>query len=87
MLSAGRDLTGKVAIVTGGYSGLGLETTKALAGAGAIVIVPARSSEKAQQALVNIANVEQAAVDLSDPKSIDAFARRLSLANQKSWIS
>jgi NAD(P)-dependent dehydrogenase (short-subunit alcohol dehydrogenase family) len=70
----GRDLTGKVAIVTGGYSGLGLETTKALAGAGAIVIVPARTPEKAQAALVNIANVEQAALDLSDPASIDAFA-------------
>jgi NAD(P)-dependent dehydrogenase (short-subunit alcohol dehydrogenase family) len=70
----GRDLRGKVAIVTGGYSGLGLETTKALAGAGAIVIVPARSPEKAQKALVDIANVEQAALDLADPKSIDAFA-------------
>jgi NAD(P)-dependent dehydrogenase (short-subunit alcohol dehydrogenase family) len=70
----GRDLTGKVAIVTGGYSGLGLETTRALAGAGAIVIVPARTPEKAQKALVGIANVEQAALDLADPASIDAFA-------------
>lgn len=69
----GRDLSGKVAIVTGGYSGLGLETTKALAGAGAIVIVPARTPEKAQKALVGIANVEQAALDLADPASIDAF--------------
>jgi len=41
--TGGRDLTGKVAIVTGGYSGLGRETTKALAAAGAIVIVPART--------------------------------------------
>jgi NAD(P)-dependent dehydrogenase (short-subunit alcohol dehydrogenase family) len=72
--TGGRDLTGKVAIVTGGYSGLGLETTKALAAAGAIVIVPARTPDKAQKALVNIANVEQAALDLADPKSIDAFA-------------
>ncbi|HRK65514.1 MAG TPA: oxidoreductase [Terricaulis sp.] len=70
----GRDLTGKVAIVTGGYSGLGLETTRALARAGAIVIVPARTPEKAQKALVDIANVEQAALDLADPQSIDAFA-------------
>jgi NAD(P)-dependent dehydrogenase (short-subunit alcohol dehydrogenase family) len=70
----GRRLDGKVAIVTGGYSGLGLETTKALAGAGAIVIVPARSAEKAQAALKDIPNVEQAALDLADPASIDAFA-------------
>ncbi|MHB8077332.1 hypothetical protein [Desulfosporosinus fructosivorans] len=40
---AGVDLTGKVAIVTGGYSGVGLETTRALANAGASVVVPARS--------------------------------------------
>ena len=70
----GRDLSGKVAIVTGGYSGLGIETTKALAAAGAIVVVPARSPEKAQKALVGLANVEQAALDLADPASIDAFA-------------
>jgi len=70
----GRDLTGKVAIVTGGYSGLGLETTRALAEAGAIVIVPARTPDKAQRALVDIPNVEQAALDLADPRSIDAFA-------------
>ncbi len=70
----GRVLSGKIAVVTGGYSGLGLETTKALAAAGAIVIVPARTPEKAQRALVDIANVEQAALDLSDPASIDAFA-------------
>lgn len=70
----GRDLSGKVAIVTGGYSGLGLETAKALAAAGAVVIVPARTPEKAQKALAGVANVEQAALDLADPASIDAFA-------------
>jgi NAD(P)-dependent dehydrogenase (short-subunit alcohol dehydrogenase family) len=70
----GRRLDGKVAIVTGGYSGLGLETTRALAEAGAIVIAPARTPDKAQRALVGIANVEQAALDLADPASIDAFA-------------
>ncbi len=70
----GRRLDGKVAIVTGGYSGLGLETTRALAEAGATVIVPARSPDKAREALAGIANVEQAAVNLADPASIDAFA-------------
>ena len=39
---AGIDLTGRLAVVTGGYSGLGLETTRALAGAGATVIVVPR---------------------------------------------
>lgn len=34
------DLKGKVAIVTGGYSGIGLETSRVLAEAGATVIVP-----------------------------------------------
>ena len=34
------DLTGRLAVVTGGYSGLGLETTRALVGAGAEVVVP-----------------------------------------------
>jgi NAD(P)-dependent dehydrogenase (short-subunit alcohol dehydrogenase family) len=72
--TGGRDLKGKVAIVTGGYSGLGLETTRALASGGAIVIVPARTPEKAQKALAGIDNVEQAALDLADPRSIDAFA-------------
>lgn len=36
----GYDLSGKIAIVTGGYSGVGLETTRALAEAGATVVVP-----------------------------------------------
>lgn len=36
------DLTGQLAIVTGGYSGLGLETTRALVQAGAHVVVTAR---------------------------------------------
>jgi NADP-dependent 3-hydroxy acid dehydrogenase YdfG len=47
----GIDLTGKVAIVTSGYSGIGLETTRVLSEAGATVIVPARSPDKARKAL------------------------------------
>jgi 3-oxoacyl-ACP reductase-like protein len=41
----GIDLTGKIAIVTGGNTGIGLETVKTLAAAGATVIVPARDVE------------------------------------------
>jgi len=79
----GRDLKGKVAIITGGYSGLGLETSKALAGAGATVIVPARTPEKARAALAGIANVEQAALNLADPASIDAFADQFLSSKRK----
>lgn len=68
-------LHGKVVIVTGGYSGIGLETTRVLAEAGATVIVPARSPEKARASLLDIPNVEQANLDLLDPHSITAFAR------------
>lgn len=71
---AGIDLTGKVAIVTGGYAGIGLETTRVLAAAGATVIVPARTPDKAQAALQGIPGVEQSPMDLLDPASIDRFA-------------
>ncbi|WP_395645673.1 oxidoreductase [Terricaulis sp.] len=79
----GRKLNGKVAIVTGGYSGLGLETTRALAEAGATVVVPARTPDKAQAALAGIAGVEQAALDLADPASIDAFANGFLASGRK----
>ena len=71
---AGRDLSGVQAIVTGGYSGLGLETVRVLAGAGATVLVPARDPHQAQAALHGMAGVEIATLDLLDSQSIDAFA-------------
>lgn len=70
----GVDLTGKTAIVTGGYAGIGLETVKALVLAGANVIVPARNTGKAKKQLDGIANVEVEAMDLMSPDSIDTFA-------------
>jgi NAD(P)-dependent dehydrogenase (short-subunit alcohol dehydrogenase family) len=72
---AGIDLTGKTAIVTGGYSGIGTETTRALRAAGARVIVPARDQDKARKNLHDI-DVEIEPMDLADPASIDAFAAR-----------
>lgn len=72
----GIDLSGRIAIVTGGSSGIGLDTTRALAGAGATVIVPARSIEKAEKALSGLSNVTIEELDLVDPASIDAFAKR-----------
>ncbi|ADD43413.1 SDR family NAD(P)-dependent oxidoreductase [Stackebrandtia nassauensis] len=68
------DLTGTFAIVTGGYSGLGLETTRALTAAGARVLVPARRPDVARAALDGIDGVEVAALDLSDLDSVRDFA-------------
>ncbi|MFF7965564.1 SDR family NAD(P)-dependent oxidoreductase [Streptomyces sp. NPDC007903] len=72
----GIDLTGRLAIVTGGYSGLGLETTRALAKAGAHVVVPARRPEVARQELAGIENVEVDELDLGDLDSVRGFAER-----------
>jgi NAD(P)-dependent dehydrogenase (short-subunit alcohol dehydrogenase family) len=70
----GCDLSGKIAVVTGGYSGIGLETTRALHSAGAKVIVPARDHDKAVRALQGLDGVEIEAMDLLGSASIDAFA-------------
>lgn len=72
----GINLTGKIVIVTGGNTGIGLETTQTLAAAGATVIVPARDTEKAIRNLNGIANVEVESLDLMNPNSIDVFAKK-----------
>ncbi|KDA03280.1 oxidoreductase [Hyphomonas oceanitis] len=72
----GIDLTGRNAIVTGGYSGIGLETVRALAAAGARVTVPARRVEVAEDTLAGVAgDIEIASMDLADLRSVDKFTR------------
>ncbi|SEL10599.1 NADP-dependent 3-hydroxy acid dehydrogenase YdfG [Parapedobacter koreensis] len=78
----GIDLTGKIAIVTGGNTGIGLETVRTLAAAGAAVVVPARDVEKARKNLEGIANVEIAPMDFMEPASIDAFAEKFLASNR-----
>lgn len=71
----GVDLSDKHVIVTGGYSGIGLETVRALAGAGARVTVPARNRLKAKDNLAGVAgDVAIADMDLADIASVNAFA-------------
>ena len=72
----GIELTGKLALVTGGYSGLGLETTKALVKAGAQVVVPARRPEVAAEALSDVKGVEVETLDLADLESVRSFSER-----------
>jgi NAD(P)-dependent dehydrogenase (short-subunit alcohol dehydrogenase family) len=70
----GIDLSGRLALVTGGYSGLGLEATRALTGAGAHVVVPARRPDAAAEALDGIEGAEVGELDLGDLDSVRAFA-------------
>lgn len=72
---AGIDLAGKQVVVTGGYSGIGTETVRALAGAGASVIVGARRPAQAKEVLAEVEGaIEILELDLSDPASIDSFS-------------
>jgi len=71
---AGVDLTGRRAIVTGGASGIGVETARALAGAGAHVTLAVRDVAAGRRVAADIGGtVDVAALDLSDLDSVDAF--------------
>lgn len=73
-------LKGKVAIVTGANSGLGLHTAIGLAGAGATVVMACRNADKAAAALAEVrgkapgAQVEVMPLDLADLASVRKFA-------------
>lgn len=78
---AGTDLTGRRAVVTGGASGLGRETARVLAAAGAEVTIAARNLDAASEAVDEIRaktgnpNVHAARLDLADLSSVAAFVR------------
>ena len=68
------DLNGKIAIVTGGYSGIGLETTRELVSSGAEVVIPAKRSDVAIKNLEGIVPKENVIeMDLSDLNSVKNF--------------
>ncbi|WP_435208976.1 SDR family NAD(P)-dependent oxidoreductase [Micromonospora sp. bgisy143] len=75
----GVDLTGRRMIVTGGASGIGVETVRALAGAGAEVTVAVRDPSRAAGLVEEFAgdatpgSVRSATLDLADLASVDAF--------------
>jgi NAD(P)-dependent dehydrogenase (short-subunit alcohol dehydrogenase family) len=77
------DQSGRVAVVTGGNSGLGLETVRQLARAGARVVLACRDTSKGERALqqvktmVHEADVSVAALDLANLASVRDFAERV----------
>ncbi|MFI9047475.1 SDR family NAD(P)-dependent oxidoreductase [Streptomyces sp. NPDC053427] len=75
---AGHDLSSRTAVVTGGYSGLGLATTRALTAVGARVIVPARRPDVARAALMEVKNCEVIPMDLADLDSVRTAAAHIS---------
>src|SRR4051812_241789 len=74
------DQTGKLAVVTGANSGIGLETARRLAGAGAEVVLAVRNPTKGEEAVADIrsthpdATVSAESLDLSSLTSVRAFA-------------
>lgn len=70
------DLTGKVAVVTGGNGGIGLAIARIIATAGAQVIIAARDQAKSQAAVAAIGeNAIHVPYDLADSKAPDRLAR------------
>jgi NAD(P)-dependent dehydrogenase (short-subunit alcohol dehydrogenase family) len=77
---AGVDLTGRRAVVTGGSSGIGVETARALAAAGAEVVLAVRDLAAGERTAADITagtgntRVSVAPLELADPASVRAFA-------------
>ena len=75
------ELGGKTAIVTGAASGIGVETARALAGAGAVVTLAVRDTTAGDRVAADIrestgnTSVNVGALDLSDLSSVAAFVR------------
>jgi 2-deoxy-D-gluconate 3-dehydrogenase len=74
------DLTGRVAIVTGGNGGIGLGMARGLAKAGACVVVAARNTEKSKVAVSELRSIGSDAlalpVDVLDERSVEALVGR-----------
>jgi NAD(P)-dependent dehydrogenase (short-subunit alcohol dehydrogenase family) len=83
------DLRGRIAVVTGANGGLGLESARALAGAGAHVLMASRDLDKAARAEADIraglpaASLEVVPLDLAAQRSVRAAAERVLAAHQR----
>jgi ribitol 2-dehydrogenase len=72
-----RPLSGKVAVVTGASSGIGLATARVLADAGALLVVAARSTEKLKEASRNLGDAATAIpTDVTSTREVDHLVAR-----------
>ena len=84
----GHDLTDKEAIVTGGASGIGVETVRALAKAGARVIIATRNLQQAQEVAQQLSKetgsnkIEAERLDLASLKSVHEFSKNFLAKNR-----
>ncbi|XP_054164950.1 WW domain-containing oxidoreductase-like [Oppia nitens] len=78
----GRDLTGKVVLITGANTGIGLETARSMASHGAHIIMACRSVDKANEAIIEIkrntpkAKLNAFECDLQSLQSVQNFAKQ-----------
>src|SRR5258708_34347439 len=79
---AGCDLRGKIAIVTGGHGGIGLETTRVLSKAGATVVIGSRDPKKARMAVAKMKNGEVCRLNLASTNSIDRYGNEFLKTNR-----
>ena len=69
---SGFDLSGRIALVTGGGTGIGLGIARALAEAGAMLVLAGRRVEVAQAAAAELPAAEAMALDVTDRGAIDS---------------
>jgi short-subunit dehydrogenase len=80
----GHDLTGYDTIITGAASGIGVETARALAKAGARVVIATRDLKKAEEVALTLRQetgnekIEFEQLDLASLKNVQAFVQRYS---------
>ncbi|SFW51107.1 SDR family NAD(P)-dependent oxidoreductase [Amycolatopsis australiensis] len=77
------DLTGRVALVTGGTRGIGLATVRALVAAGATVVLTGRDESRAKEAAASAGAAAGLALDVTDAKAVSSLVRSVAKEHGK----